>query len=163
MKTISITTAALIALSANVFSAEGPVREDIKVRAQYVLPGTEQTQLNKGSLFQISFPEVTLEHDELKSASAVTSGTFRFKNPQAITEEGLTEKAFTLAYPEAVIGDPSEIALPVSSKKFQFKNPQAITEEGLNEKVFELSYPAMVIGSADDIQAQELKFILEKK
>ena len=163
MKTISITTAIVLALSANAFSLEGPVREDIKVRAQYVLPGSEPTQLNRASLFQISFPEVNLEHDDLVGASAVTSGTFRFKNPEAITEEGLTEKAFLLAYPQPVIGDPSEIVVPVKSEKFRFKNPQAITEEGLNEKVFELSYPPMVIGSADDIQARELKFILEKK
>lgn len=162
MKTISITTAALIALSANVFSAEGPVREDIKVRAQYVLPGSEPTQLNRASLFQINSPEVILEHDEL-TGSAVKSGTFRFKNPEAITEEGLSEKAFLLTYPEAVIGDPSEILLPVNSEKFQFKNPRAITEEGLNEKVFQVSYPAQVIGSPDEIQASELKFIREKK
>lgn len=162
MKTITIITASLIALTVNAFSAEGPVREDIKVRAQYVLPGSEPTQLNRGSLFHIRFPGVSLEHDELSGMPA-SSGTFRFKNPQAITEEGLTEEAFLLTYPKPVIGDPSEIVVPVSSEKFQFKNPKAITEEGLNEKVFKLSYPAPVIGSVDDIQAEELKLIAANK
>jgi hypothetical protein len=158
MKTISITTALLISISAAAFSAEKPAREALKVRAQYVLPGSETREPYSGSLFKISFPSPVLDPSDIVGTASKESDNVIFRNPQQITEEGLTERAFEIMLPEPVTGDPAEISFPEKeSRSLLFRDPQSITEEGLSEKAFQISYPAAVIGSPDEIRATELK------
>ncbi|HEY0897113.1 MAG TPA: hypothetical protein VGE15_11225 [Sphingobacteriaceae bacterium] len=159
MKTISITLVVLIIMIAAAYSAERPLREEIKVRARYTLAVAENAGPHTGSLFEIGFPSAVTEMTEVTDLVPSESKSAMFRDPQEITEEGLSERAFQISLPVNEVGDPSEITVPEGNVREQFRNPAAITEEGLTEKAFQISYPAPVIGSPSDIQAHELKRI----
>lgn len=159
MKTISITIVVLIIMIAAAYSAERPVRKEIKVRAQYVMPGSENRGPEKSSLFNIAFPAPVTEVPAVTDLESSDTRSVRFRDPEEITEEGLSEEAFRISLPAPVIGEPEAISLPDTRVREPFRKPAAITEEGLTEKAFQISYPEPVIGSPSDIQAHELKLI----
>lgn len=127
MKTIKMLTAALlIALTLNVFADDKPGKKYIKP-AQYVL---------------------------IVADGSPVANTVKFKNPQAIVEEGLTEEAFKIGYPEVNFGQPEEVDFgsDASTSTPVFKNPEAIVEYGLTEAAFKVGFPEMVWGSPEDLR-----------
>ncbi len=159
MKTISIALVVLIIMIAAAYSAERPVRNELKVRARYTLPVAENAGPHQRSLFEIGFPAAVTGMTEVTGLVPSGSGSVMFRNPQEITEEGLSEQAFQISLPANVIGDPSDIIVPEGTVREQFRDPAVITEEGLSEQAFRIRYPAPVVGSPEDIQAQELKLV----